>query len=605
MSFSAWMNSQKPKFAPWFTGVRSKIAQGWQRAIAGVWNWFRELLAALVHLLRKSIPILIIVVLVAFWMGFRATRKQAAGTGTQATAAKSREDRLRSLPLYPPSQAAVARVSVTPAPELSRFRVSVVSPPARWEFTDALFLDVHLANYGDDPITPSFVNGNQNSCVKIAPTKKFDALKPHTFDVQTLAIDVGGCSVLQRFAGIPLVVRYTWNEQLQPEKKPGGEQPKKFSASFEGIASTSPIIFERPEESASEWQIRLAHGIYTLLKELIWPLVLVLLGFILNIYLNRRTQILEDKQTRRAERQELLTNLLPEYLKRVQQHYLPIARRIATVEEEWQAIPKTASAIPAAMPPDPEKDAYIRTLSAIILMRRRVQYMALKQGGVFFRTSIGEELFDQCISEFFRNCWSHLDKDTFESAASGFKPEATVSHTIDVLFVSGVPVKAPVSTVAAPGLSAVSSISPPSKPVWELVQLNAFRKWADHGTTGCGTFAEYLNLLKLSRCILSFECDRTFYQTDPNANASPSGWYFDPPQLEITPDMFVLPAPADAAQDRIEKTESYSRAAIFSLMVKYLDGMPRRCLPEDAVQIKEWLNKQKNNLIAGRPIVPY
>jgi hypothetical protein len=546
--------------------------------------------------------------------------------------------------MYPEPQTSLAKVTVTSGPELSKLKVWLEPPLTRWGSPEALRIKLHLLNDGDDPITVAWLPSSILDCVRELAQPAKMPIGAHNSASADFAMDASNCSAGQRSAGIPFQTRFTAEEKVVAKKDSGspGSGPK-VQISFEGLIATSPIVFQTASEVASARRLRVFHGLYTLVKELIWPVALAVLGFFLSSIATHRsneetervrvreseesartkqqeaeaterirtqeaerterarqdgieqtTRVMQQEleQTRRAERQEILTHLLPEYIKRVQEHYLPIARRIQTVEDEWEGLeaawkkspPKQGEAL-AQLPDKPEEDSLTRTLSAILLMRRRVQFLLIKEGGVFFRTSIGEEIFDLCISEFFDQCRKHLGKDAFESASTALDPATTLPLTIRQVF-------GPVVAEANPD-------KPAAAPLWGLEELTKFYSWVADAADGQYTFDRYVNLLKLSRQLLGFECDRTFYQTDPDPQKGASGWYFDPPSLDIRDDMCRIPAVMDAAADRDAESEDYSRSRIFKLLELYLKGIPEECRPKKFQLPKDWLAEEQKKATAN------
>lgn len=309
----------------------------------------------------------------------------------------------------------------------------------------------------------------------------------------------------------PAGLAYTWSV---PAAKP--------SAKFAGLVVTAPLTVTSAE---AEFYRRAAAIADLLAKDFTWPVLLAVLGFLAQL-----------KLAQRADRQQVFTTLLPSYTELVQSHYLPITRRMAIVGIEAGKIapPPATAGLELALK---------RTFCAILMMRARMLLLFRQKGGVLFRSSIGEQLCAECLGSFYRE---HFQEATgnpgqCETLAASLDPDSTVQQAIEHLF------------------------------SWERKYLAeplfaGFSAAAADAATGAMTarFEGALELLDLAQHVLTFECDRIYYQTNPYGNAGQANWYFDPPQFEYQGDLARI-AP-EAFRERVR-----------ALYCAYLDGIPRKC----------------------------
>jgi hypothetical protein len=106
-------------------------------------------------------------------------------------------------------------------------------------------------------------------------------------------------------------------------------------------------------------------------------------------------------------------------------------------------------------------------------------------------------------------------------------------------------------------------LSPERAPVTKQL-LKGFTAWAtDPAGKRSVEFNQYLNLLMLSQKVLTFECDRIYYQVSRKGSSGGSSWYLDPPELDLKGKMSTLPP--------MEEKE------ILPLFTEYLNGIPKEC----------------------------
>lgn len=495
---------------------------------------------------------------------------------------------LISYATYAPPSAPLATLTLTRHPAAGSLAVWTTAPAARWESAKPLPLSSFFSNASNAPITvllslnsppgcplayqlqnpdPAVSSPGQSTAGPVSVT-----VKPESQTEAVLLIHPSNCPAVRRETGVPLELHYTWIEPSQ------GKPP---SPSFAAVASVSPIVFAASAAS-TRWTQALQAG-YSAFKDLSWPVVMLLFGVILKKISDYR----EESQSRRQDRQQILTNLLPEYVRLVQQHYMPITRRIETVHQEWGKIKKNlqaqkdkaaqaqpggaAQAAVAAPRQLREDDPSIRLLAAILLFRSRSLALLIEKGGVFFRTSIGENLFALGVSEFFTKCRSIFGTDPFESAALALDPKSTLPASVKAL-------------LARPNMfEATSQQADLARLISNNAGMDEFDAWIKSDPTGGRSFDRFVNLLSLCGEVLLFECDRIFYQTDPNQDGvddgtrnQTSGWYFDPPKLEVSREMLRVPA-AKPERGSEEGSDGYSEETLLSYLQDYMSRVPEDC----------------------------
>jgi len=275
-----------------------------------------------------------------------------------------------------------------------------------------------------------------------------------------------------------------------------------------------------------------------------------------------------------------------------------------TVEVEWLNFKEKYKSDPllqAALQKQPdheEANPYSRLLCSIVLMRRLLLDLFNVNGAVFFRSSKGEELFDVCVSQFLRICPEFIDEQTLEWAALGLPPDKTPDC-------KSAPEKCtPQLTLTLAIRTLFHNRGSSSTPVSLLsgVEWKAYHDRITAKNGDCSVFDGYINLLRICAQLLSFESDRTFYQTEDGRDPfnggknEQTGWYFDAPKFEITPGMLELPtATLGPESKRLIKQEMYG------ILGEYLESMPDECRPSE---YKEISAKLAAGLAPPQPITP-
>jgi len=296
--------------------------------------------------------------------------------------------------------------------------------------------------------------------------------------------------------------------------------PAKPSRSFSGLITVSPIEVSTPHERSMR---RLLQILVAAAKDFTWPVMLALLAI-----------FAQSALARRGERQQIFNTMLPTLNTLILQHYMPMARRMQTVSVEAKKIVSPAVAVAANMPAR-------RTFAAILLMRKRVQHLFNSNGGIFFRSAIAEELFDTCLSGFYKTFQEATgDPDACESIALLLTPEFTVNEAYAQIF--------------------SAAANPQNYPLYQR-----FATWAvAAGGNKTPVFSSYLVQLSLAESVLAFECNRIYYQTRSDNSSANDSWYFDPPVFDFPEDIAGLP------------TEN--QQGIWKLYTKYLNTMPTQCM---------------------------
>ena len=289
--------------------------------------------------------------------------------------------------------------------------------------------------------------------------------------------------------------------------------------SFTGQITLSPI--EVTSQSEKKWR-RFVQMLSAAAKDFTWPVFLAILGY-----------LAQNLLARRSERQQIFNTMLPTLTKLILEHYVHMARRMQTVDLEAQLIQGPAVSAGVNHP-------LHRTFGAILLMRRRVQHLFNSNGGIFFRSAVGEELFDTCLSGFYKRFQLATgDPDECEALALSLRPQAMPHQAYRRIF--------------SLGLSA--RVDP---------LYNRFEAWAvDAAGNKVAEFDSYLIQLALAEAVLTFECNRIYYQTQSDGEVSRENWYFDTPAFYFDKDIKGIP--------------TGGAGRIWTLYRNYLNNMPTEC----------------------------
>ena len=482
------------------------------------------------------------------------------------------------LPGLAPEPVALATITQSGPPAESHLRVALIPPVNRW-FADQpsnqpQVLRVQVENDGSEAGQfQGFIDAPTASCIDLTgaqvPTTSIGPHQAMSFD---LIIGIANClnsdlPILEPFTfrsiwtisahrghghKVPPPANGVQNIQIPgdaekstpmtlnlsihlPGHLPGassGGPASKPARSWVGFVTTSAIsITSRHTDSIHRGLLMLT----AIAKDFTWPVLLAFVGF-----------FGQDFLARRGERQQILNALLPTVTDLMQNHYLYLARRMQTVAVEAEKV--VALAVPAA----PANNIPLRrTFSAILLMRKRILHLTDAKGGIFFRSALAEDIFAIGISAFYsRFQESTADPDTAESVAISLRPDDAPHVAYGRVF----------------GWQGPPNI---------LALYDGFAAWAGD-TTGARSaeFDQYLTLLDLCQAVLSFECDRVYYQTDFDGKPGIRNWYFDPPQLDFSGKKLELPK-INCLPDLPEG----GKKELLRLFTQYLNGIPRECRP--------------------------
>jgi len=314
--------------------------------------------------------------------------------------------------------------------------------------------------------------------------------------------------------------------------------------------------------------------VFTLLNGLlhlfIAPLTLLAIGWRLNEAVQERDKRQKAEQDERDEKQkkeqeardrrgEVLNTLISNYRELVVSDYLPISRRMQTVESELpEEIRNAVSSTGVA----PLAAAQIDGLfCAILLFRARLLHFFTMKGGIYFRSKQAELLFRDLMNGFFGAVREKLGKEEFRQLVEMIGPEDTLAAATEK-YRSG---------WAAGGQQFLFGKA--NRDLY--VETRA--KFLDWVNTDRAGFRARTRLLQIATEVLSFECDRPFYQTAPNAageaapdrNLTTAGWYFDPPLIELRPEMYAIPEDL--------KTDKPGSKGIYTGIREYLQNLPEEC----------------------------
>ncbi len=444
-------------------------------------------------------------------------------------------------------------------PSLSLLKVILVPPSDHWDIGEKQSLKLTLENDGNEAAWFDSTLSASGACfLPVSGTSVPILLVPHHTHLLEVPLAPDKCESARLPQQLLLNLRYTWT--LQRVRGPGRRSaqapsqkenlqlpsnaadnsspltlnlsihlpgdtpdrhgvPSKPERSFTGQITLSSI--EVTSQDEKEWR-RFVQMLSAAAKDFTWPVFLAILGY-----------LAQNLLARRSERQQIFNTMLPTLTKLILEHYVHMARRMQTVDLEAKLIkgPSVSAAV---------NHPLRRTFGAILLMRRRVQHLFNSNGGIFFRSAVGEELFDTCLSGFYKRFQLTTgDPDECEALALSLRPQAMPHQAYKRIF--------------SPGWSA--RVDP---------LYNRFEAWAvDAAGNKVAKFDSYLIQLALAEAVLTFECNRIYYQTQSNGEASSENWYFDTPAFYFDKDIKGIPA------------EGAER--IWTLYRNYLNNMPTEC----------------------------
>jgi hypothetical protein len=285
-----------------------------------------------------------------------------------------------------------------------------------------------------------------------------------------------------------------------------------------------------------------------------------------------------------------LNTLISGYRDLVTGDYLPISRRMQTVEAQLPAALKSP-AVGALTPPLTE--ANIKgLLCAILLYRSRLLRFVTQKGGIYFRSSQAEFLFRDLMDDFLGKARLMLGGKDFNEAVSLLHPEDTLVTAMKKfetgVFIPELTTQQLQQAVGVLSPADAAAIAQLSDEYWKKNQAQydenkalytrletALLKWVNDAPA---EFRSYTRLLQIATELLAFECDRPFYQTAPlgkggkdDPELRKSGWYFDPPVIELTAEMYQVP-------DDLKKDDpATGKRGLHSQLRVYLENIPPEC----------------------------
>ncbi len=218
------------------------------------------------------------------------------------------------LPGLPPEKVAQTQVSYSKMPRDSGLSVSLEAPPSRLSASANVALELILTNTGANPIKIKALS--TSGCLQLINLNPPMLIRAHQSIRRSPALR------LQCLSGqFLLTLFFTWEECSS-------------SAEYEGFAATSPIT--ALSSTYEFWQRFISIDSF-LLRTFSLPLVLLLVGYFLQVSQTERDAKLKEdqadrdaklkvEQDARDSRSQILNTLLPEYSKLVQEHYLTITR---------------------------------------------------------------------------------------------------------------------------------------------------------------------------------------------------------------------------------------------------------------------------------------
>jgi hypothetical protein len=308
-----------------------------------------------------------------------------------------------------------------------------------------------------------------------------------------------------------------------------------------------------------------------------------------------RDERLKREQEARDRRGEVLNTLISNYRDLVVGDYLPISRRMQTVESQLPPALRSLSdkSLTAGHLMTPLQREEIRgTLCAILLFRARLLHFLTRKGGIYFRSKQAESLFSKLISGFLAKVRLVLGDDDFRRAVDLLNPEDTLAGAIEKyktgIVLPQLTAKQTQHIVGALNLDQDAQGVAQLAALWTQkneeqtkknteLYLGVEEKFLDWVNDKPVEFRAYTRLLQIATELLAFECDRPFYQTAPLSGAGDdesdlrsSGWYFDPPIIALKAEMYQIP-------EALAKDSATGEEGIYAELRKYWKNLPKEC----------------------------
>jgi hypothetical protein len=437
------------------------------------------------------------------------------------------------LPGIAPEKAEQGKVTYSAPPVESGLRVALEPIPARLLKDDAE-ISIVFTNQGVSSI--KLTNFATTGCLTLLNQSPIGSAIPTIFPRHSVQV-TGHVHSLCGPEPSELVMLFSWDE--------GGS-----ASHYDGFAVTSPITVVGSLRQGALRALKLASAF---IHDFSIPVILLVLGVFFNYKQSERAEKLARRETKRAkvlaqreteranefareqdaqaQRQAILQTMLPAYSKLVQEHYLPVTRRIDTVLAESARFFASNAALTDQSSQEDRARVLAdeeRLLCSVLLMRRRMLLWLLRRGGIYFVAVSGELLYKELSNGFLLICHERMGQDDFDSAVELLDAEDTVNQALNKFR----------TTDARTRLT------------------ERFSAWVEGGTTADATdkFGTCVNLLRMMNELFKFECNRPFYQRDTSDEPSGTGgrhdatasrattnWYVDAPKLKFEAEMYVIP----------------------------------------------------------------
>lgn len=355
--------------------------------------------------------------------------------------------------VFYPTGAEANGVSLFVAPPLSTLELAQAAEPLSLQFT----------NHTAAPATVTMVSVSPAECFTLSATPGGLKLNPGQSTMVQYQLYFQG-TAKETCAGLHiLTLKLDWKDTANTGQY---------------TVSTGPIRL------VSRWE-RFLERFFRLLglvgAAAIIPIVLALITVFY-----QATQARRDEEGKERElRLDVWKAIFPILLKSIRTYYLPISRQMDLLSEEIGRFQK-APTLP---------NAY-RVFENIVLLRGTIRYLALNEGGFFFRSKPGEELFGDLLEVFRTICIPAAEMPQFSKLIEELFPEETAPPE-DVIFPT-----------------------PDSKTEFDAMSNNLFVRASGDPTL----MNRILRILTALRQILTFECDRPLYPE----------WYADAPAFMLT-----------------------------------------------------------------------
>jgi hypothetical protein len=390
-------------------------------------------------------------------------------------------------------------------------------------------MTVVLANNSEAAIESFSFESYQSTCVDFTPNYSTLRLPvpPHESAKILASVQARVSCPNGRYQ---LLLPYSWTQRVRPIPSEIGRfshpvetttqaAPESSYRKYVGFASSGPITVNTPFLT---WTLCFAHLVSALFRNVMLPVVLAILGFAFQRGQSERDSAVSARNEAISRRSQIVNTMIPNYLEVVQLYYLPISRSFGRIALEAAAyFEKWGS--PA------------RLLASIVLMRKQLDWLANKRGGVYFISGTGEQFFNLLYRKFNERVHKNLNRDDLIEVVETLHKNNRESASFE---------------------ECLKSHDFNSK------LLPDFTKWIQDNSQ---EVQDCVVLTNTMRTILVFECSRPFYQTAHMENELGSSWYLDPPQIDLSAKL-IFTTFDDDFQSQCEEARK-----------EYLKGIPVEC----------------------------